>query len=254
MLYSMKDIQNYKILAEDGEIGNVHEFYFDDELWIVRYLVVDIGGWLSNRKVLIAPVALRHPDQEAQKLPVKLTKAQIEHSPDIDTNQPVSRQHENALREHYGWPRLDELGGGLLEEQHFGIDPDSISAMIRAREKNQKNNNQAQDPHLQSSKEVEGYHIKAQDGNIGHIDDFIVSTDTWHLRYLVVDTGNWLPGRKVLISPFWIEEIKWAGSQARVNLSKEAINNSPEYNPEKLVQREYEEALFDHYDRPKYWA
>jgi len=253
MLWSMKDIKKYKILAEDGEIGNVHEFLFDDELWIIRYLVVDIGGWLSDRKILIAPVALGHPDQESQKLPVKLSKAQIKDSPDINTNQPISRQHENSLREHYNWPYLDELGGGLFEEEHIGMDSDSLIEMLRAREKTLQNGGQTQapDPHLQSSREVSGYHIIAQDGDIGHIEDFVVNTDTWAIRYLVIDTGNWLPGRKVVISPFWIEEIKWAGSEAQVNLSKETIKNSPEYDPEKLVQQEYEQKLFNYYGWPK---
>ena len=256
MLCSMKEIQKYKILAEDGELGRVHEFYFDDQLWIIRYLVVDVGGWLSDRKVLIAPAALRQPDQENRRLPVRLTKDQIEDSPDIDTNQPVSQQHENALREHYHWPHLHEMGGGLFEEQHLGMSPDSIIEMVKAREEHQQKEGQLEtpDPHLQSSREVKGYQIKAQDGNIGYIEDFVVSTDVWTIRYLVVDTGKWLPGRKVLLSPFWIEQIEWAGSEAQVNLGKMAIKDSPAYDPDKLVQREYEEKLYNYYQRPKYWA
>jgi sporulation protein YlmC with PRC-barrel domain len=259
MFRSIKDIQGYKIVAEDGELGKVAEFYFDDELWLVRYLVVETGSWLLERKVLIAPVALKQPNDEAQALPVKLTTEQVKYSPDIETDQPVSRQHEIALHEHYAWPYIDRLGGGLFQEENFGMRSDSVVEMIRANEQSVKLNGepepqkQAYDPHLQSSKEIIGYHIHAHDGKIGHVEDFILNDDTWAIRYMIVDTGSWLPGRKVLISPFWINDIEWAGSIAHVDLIQETIKNSPEYDPSEPIQRDYENKLFEHYDWPKYW-
>ncbi len=94
MLRNVKDLRGYAIAASDGVIGKVDDLYFDDDDWAIRYLIVDTGNWLSGRKVLISPLAIGRPDWLGQQLPVSLTKAQIERSPDIDTRKPVSRQYE----------------------------------------------------------------------------------------------------------------------------------------------------------------
>ena len=94
MLRNVKNLRGYVIRAIDGTIGKLDDFYFDDEDWSIRYLVVDTGSWLSGRKVLISPVMVGHAGWLARRLPVALTRAQVEHSPGIDTRKPVSRQHE----------------------------------------------------------------------------------------------------------------------------------------------------------------
>jgi hypothetical protein len=104
MLRSVKDMQDYAIRATDGTIGHVKDLYFDDEAWVVRYLIVDTGGWLSNRKVLISPFAIGHPDWAQKILPVSITKEQVKNSPHIDTERPVSRQHEMEYLGYYGYP------------------------------------------------------------------------------------------------------------------------------------------------------
>ena len=110
------------------------------------------------------------------------------------------------------------------------------------------------DPHLRSIKEVTGYHIQAMDDDMGHVEDFIVNDKSWTIHYVVVDTRNWLPGgRKVLISPAWIESIDWPQSRMKVDLSTEQIKESPEYDPHAPVNKEYEARLYDFYGRPKYW-
>jgi hypothetical protein len=104
MRCSVDHLVGYTILATDGRLGGVAEFYFDDAAWVIRYLVVDTGGWHAARKVLISPAALARPDHASRTFPVTLTREQVRHSPGIDTDKPVSRQHEAALRRYYTCP------------------------------------------------------------------------------------------------------------------------------------------------------
>jgi sporulation protein YlmC with PRC-barrel domain len=112
----------------------------------------------------------------------------------------------------------------------------------------------AWDPHLRSTHNVSGYHIQAQDGEIGHVEDFIIDDETWAIRYLVINTQNWLPGKKVLISPKWIERISWGESKVFVNLPREIIKLSPEYTEKSLITRDYETELHRYYNRKVYWV
>jgi hypothetical protein len=107
--------------------------------------------------------------------------------------------------------------------------------------------------HLRSTNEVSTYNIQALDGEIGHVEDFIIDDETWAIRYLVIDTQNWWPGKKVLISPQWIDRVSWGESKIFVNLTREIIKNSPEYTDESLLFRDYESRLHGHYERQGYW-
>ncbi|MCJ7717471.1 MAG: PRC-barrel domain-containing protein [Anaerolineales bacterium] len=244
MLRSIKEMYNYKIHALDGDIGKVHEFFFDGRVWIVRYLVADTGFWLPGRKVLISRIALAPPVWDAQKFPVGLTKEQIENGPNIDTDKPVSRQHEIEMHEHYNWTPY-WLGGG----------DGKVCPTTPLGKQSQKDVSEEQenDPQLRSTREVAGYKIRATDGEIGHVEDFIVDDEGWIIRYMVVDTRDWLPGKKVLIAPQWIERTYWGAEQVHVDLTKEAIKNCPEYHPSDPVNREYEIRMYDYYGQPKYW-
>jgi hypothetical protein len=226
----------------------VDNFYFDDEAWTIRYLVADTGNWLRGRKVLISPIAFGNADSHGNRLNVKLTKKQVEESPSIDTDKPVSRQHEVDYHDYYGYPyywRGPYLWGPTYDPQLLVADQRRIEERRAARE-------EASDLHLRSTAKVTGYHIEATDGDIGHVEDFIIDDETWEIRYMVVDTRNWWPGKKVLVSPRWINRVSWDDSKVYVNISRRAIKNAPEYHPDALT-REYEEKLHEHYDRPKYW-
>ena len=248
MQKSLKDLNGYAIGATDGDIGKLDDFYFDDEAWTIRYLVADAGNWLLGRKVLISPIALGKADLSRERLNVTLTKKQVEESPSIDTDKPVSRQHEAYYHDYYGYPYYwsgPYLWGPLYYPQLPVADQKRVEERRAERE-------EAGDLHLRSAAEVTGYHIEATDDDIGHVEDFIIDDETWEIRYMVVDTRNWLPGKKVLVAPRWIDRVSWDESKVYVSLSREAIKNSPEYQPDTL-NREYEEKLHDHYDRPKYW-
>src|SRR5262249_56338846 len=87
------------------------------------------------------------------------------------------------------------------------------------------------DPNLRSARDVTGYYIQATDGDLGHVEDFLVDDETWAIRYCIVDTRNWLPGRKVLVSPEWIQRVSWEDSKVYVDLSKRHIKSPPHLHP-----------------------
>jgi hypothetical protein len=133
----------------------------------------------------------------------------------------------------------------------WGYYPD----IVRDREKWQESSQDMKgwDPHLRSTQDVRGHHIQAADGYIGHVEDFIIDDETWAIRYLIIDTQNWWPGKKVLVSPQWIERVSWSESTVFVNLPRETIKQSPEYMEKSQLTRDYEAGLHRHYDRQGYW-
>jgi len=229
MLHKLKDLIGYKLLGLDGEIGKVKEFYFDDRHWTVRYLVVDTGNWLSERAVLISPYALDRVIKQSQDLAVNLTKKQIEESPSLDSEKPVSKHFEESYYDYYGWPTY------WASSYMWGVYPN----IMREPELWKKNHHDESpwDPNLRSTHYVKGHRIEALDGEIGHIDDFIIDDETWAIQYLVVDTRNWWPGKKVLISSKWIEEVSWDESKVFLNLTRARIKQSAEFNENSLSPR-----------------
>lgn len=226
MLRQAKEFIGFKLRAQDGDIGKAIEFYFDDRFWAVRYLVADTGSWLSGRQVLISPYALTAPNDAERVLPVHLTKKQIEESPSLYTDQPVSRQYETQYNSFYGLSNYRYGSYAWGNSSYIVRDPDARKEMV-LREK-------AWDSNLRSSKDVIGHYIEALDGAIGHVEDFIIDEETWSIRYLVVDARNWWAGKRVLISPRWIERFSREESKIFVNLSQKAMKRSPECTPKNL--------------------
>jgi hypothetical protein len=246
MLNKAKTLNGYKLNCRDGEIGKVKEFYFDDRFWTIRYLVADTGDWLTERQVLISPYALGFVNKEEHYITVDLSKNQIEGSPSLNTDRPVSRQFEDLYFGYYGWPTY--WNGSHMWGAYSHIERDS------EKWKTSNQGGKAWDPYLRSTHDVSGHSIQATDGEIGHVEDFFVDDDTWAIRYLIVDTRNWWPGKKVLISPRWIERVSWRESKVFINLTRAAIKESPEYPDESLLTRDYETQLHRHYDRQGYWV
>jgi hypothetical protein len=246
MLIKAKMVKGYKLDSLDGEIGKVREFYFDDRHWTIRYLVADTGDWLTGRQVLISPYALVTVNNEKQNIVINLTKKQIEKGPSLESDKPVSRQFEEDYYGYYGWPMYST--GPYI----WGFSP----YIVRDPEKWEEYTpgEKAWDPNLRSTHEVNDYHIQAADGGIGHVEDFIIDDETWAIRYLIIDTRNWWPGKKVLVSTRWIERVSWSESKVFVNLTRENIRQSPEYTEESLLTRDYEASLHRHYNRQGYWT
>jgi sporulation protein YlmC with PRC-barrel domain len=249
VLRKAKDLERYKVRAIDGDIGDVDEFYFDDETWTLRYLVVETGSWLGKRRVLIAPESFGRPDWPVRELPVELTQEQVKDSPPIAMDEPVSRQHEIAYRAYFGWPSYwistPGIGytGVIVPEQ---FQRQTVEQPDTAVEEG--------DPHLRSSRAVTGYHVEARGGDVGHVEDFLIDDETWAIRYIVIDTHNWLPGKHVLLGPEWVQEIDWAASKMRVAVEREQITRAPEFDGSAPIGRDYEEALHAHYGKTPYWT
>ncbi len=236
MLSTAKTLTGYKLESLDGEIGTARDFYFDDLDWRIRYLVADTGEWLVSRQVLISPHSLAGVDSGQGSISVKLTRAEIEHSPSLNRDKPVSRQFEQEYSVFFGLPMY----------WGFRYHPE---AKARSGEPGEKR----ADPDLRSTHDVSGHHVEASDGEIGHVEDFLIDDETWAIRYLIVNTKDWLPGKKVLISPKWIERVSWSKKQVVVALTREAIREAPEYADSPPLTRDQEIALYRHYNWPGYW-
>lgn len=248
MLHKAKTLKGYKLNARDGEIGKVDEFFFDDRHWTVRYLVADTGGWLTGRQVLLSPYLLGAVNPDKKNVAVDLTKKEIEKSPPLESDKPVSRQFEETYRGYYGTPVY--WSGGAYS---WGAYPYPVQDRTKWKEE-AAHSETPWNPDLRSTVDVAGHHIQARDGEIGHVDDFVIDAETWAIRYLIVDTRNWLPGKKVLISPQWIDRVSWADEKVFVDLSRDAVKQSPEYSDKALVDRDYESNLYGHYNREGYWV
>ncbi len=252
MLTNAKYLKDLVVGATDGEIGCVDNLYFDDETWVVRYLTAETGSWLGGRQVLLSPFSVIDTNWRSGRLDVLLTKKQVEGSPDIDTDRPVSRQHEAAYLGYFGYPYYwggPYMWGPALYPSGMPMIPipaasESLAERIKG---------ESPDSHLRSADTVKGYRIEATDGEIGHVDGFIVDDQNWSIRYMEVATRNWWPGKKVLVSPAWIKHVSWADSTVYVRLSREAIQTGPEFDQSAPITREYEDLLYRHYDLAPYW-
>lgn len=255
MLTKTSSLKGFAIQAQDGELGIVDDFYFDDQTWAIRYLTVETGSWLDNRQVLISPISVIHADWQAKRIEVGLTKQQVEQSPAIDTHKPVSRQHELAYIGYYGYGQYwggPYLWGPAGYPSELAI-PASILATSGSSDPAADRERQKADSHLRSSAAVSGYSVQASDGDIGHVDGFLVDDRAWAIRYVEIATRNWWPGKKVLVSPLWINHINWDTSTVSMALTRETIKSSPEYLESMPISREYENKLYLHYGRAAYW-
>jgi len=251
VLTNATHLKDMVIRATDGEIGTVDQFYFDDEAWVIRYLTVETGGWLGGRQVLISPISVVHTDWQARRLDVALTKLQVKNSPGIDTHQPVSRQHEAAYLDYYGYSYYwvgPNMWGPVLYPSGLPIPTADFEEAL-----SDQSRRESQDSYLRGNEAVTGYHIEASDGEIGHVEGFVMDDETWAVRYLEVATKNWWPGKKVLVSPAWIQRVSWTDSRVYIGLSREVVKKAPEFVESSSITREYEDQLHRHYGQPPYW-
>jgi sporulation protein YlmC with PRC-barrel domain len=248
MKRKIKSLTGFTIGATDGIVGKVKEFYFDDKTWTIRYLIVETGNWLMSKKILVSSVALLTPDWENKIFPVNLTLQQIKDSPDINTDMPVSRQHEMDLYSYYSLGNYYWAGGMGMSDIGMSY-PLSLNQEVHNETDASVADRKDEDHHLRSTEKVTGYRINATDGKIGDVEDFIIDDQTWEINFLVVDTGNWFPGKKVLISPKWIMEINWETALVVVTLSELQVKNSPKYIPRQEISNHFENSLQNYYER-----
>lgn len=246
-LKSIKEMQRYELGAQDGNIGRCSDFLFDDKSWAVRYIVGDTRKWLPGRKVLISPIAVGTSEESTQTLSIGLTKKQIKDSPPLESDLPVSRQYEIIFNQYHDWGNYWE--GSLTWGNH------PFPRLLKRTEDLKTEVAIVEDENnLRSTQEILSYSIQATDNKIGHVEDFIVDEETWLIRYLVIDTSNWLPAsRKVIMSPDWVEDVDWANGSVGVAVASEKIKKSPVYDPNITLDRDYEKILYDFYGLRYYW-
>lgn len=230
MLLSLNEVRDVNVHAVDGSIGRVDECLFDDEQWTIRYMVIDAMD-IAGRHVLISPIAMTRLDRDRGSLHVSLTADQIRSSPGIERHRPVTRRYERAYGNYYGyqpyWLGRDATGTGahpgtLLREP----DPPTGQAQNLAV--------RGQDSHLHSSREVTGYHVKATDGSIGHVDDFLVDETNWVIEFLRLDPSNFIGGKAILVPRQALREVRWPDRTIDVALTTGEVRTISEYHPEPL--------------------
>lgn len=267
MLKRVNALHDYKIFALDGDVGIIDDIYFNGCTWKTAYFIVSTGPWLLGQKVLLSPDVIQSIPQGGKKVVLtKLTQEQVKNSPEIDLAKPVSRQQLESLHQYYHWswaeadyPAIVYAPQGAqpmvtipptIYPASSGPLPASVQEELKAALDNKENTQ----PCLRSCREVEGYSLQATDGEIGHVDDFFVEQGSWMLRYLLVDTGGWLTGKKVLVATDWVNTISWAHRDVYVKLDKNKIESSPEFNRNEPLTREDEIQLYKHYGRQGYWT
>lgn len=223
MLQNIKQFLGGKLGASDGDIGHIKDFLFDDETWVVRFLVVDTGSWLIGREILLSPHSFGRWDAERKILGVNLTRKQIENSPSPESRRPVSRQYEIEFYRYYGWPTYWE-GGDIwgMGAMPLAVPPVQIPPEPPVRHRHRD------DKHLRSARAVQGHVIHATDGEIGHVADFRVDDRQWTIHDLVVATGRWFSGQEILIPVGKVGKVSYEKFKVDVALTQADIRRARE--------------------------
>ncbi|UOE95993.1 PRC-barrel domain-containing protein [Alkalihalobacillus sp. LMS39] len=263
MLFYSSSLERYSIEAKDGSIGVVEDVYFDEDNWTIRYLVVNTNPWLPGQKRLISPISIETVDTLVNMVRVDLAKEEIKNSPSIDTHLPISKQYEKKFHDFYGYPpywvgpgvwgnetyarglmlQHAEVAGGVVKEDFMKREIDKYEEEGKSL--------------LHSGKEItgkiNGYRINAKGETFGQVVDILIEKDTWTIRYFLVETKKWLPSKEVIVSTDWIQSVNWETREIQMDITKEAVENSPQFIRDKHPDREFEHQLFTHYRRRKYW-
>ncbi len=242
MKRSLKELLGYTLEIKDGNKGKTKDFLFDEKTWIIRYMEADFGNWLESKRVLIPRVFLKPPIWEDRLFPVDISQSDIEKCPDIEDKLTVSRQYEEEMHKHY--QTNPYWGGAVAASRGLLFPPRPIGIPKKAVAEDESKSI------LRSFNQVEGYHIQAINGKLGHIDDIIIDDTDWQIVYLIVDTKNWLPwSKKVVISADWMDDISYLKKEIKIRLKIETIKNAPEYQSNDNISLQYEKSLYDYYSQ-----
>ncbi|MEO9168022.1 MAG: PRC-barrel domain-containing protein [Aestuariivirga sp.] len=248
MLLAASALKGYSVEALDGAIGTVKDLLFDDRTWQIKWLVVQAGNWLVDRKVLVHPSAVDDFDGDRQTLNVSLTRIQVKAGPPLSTDQPVSRQHELETYGYYGWDPMwgGDMYGSMMLGRMAGP-PRYFGNKERYDDLGLGNVDGDSDPHLRSFNAVKGYHVQASDGDMGHIANLLIDNVQWGVRYLIVETSNWWMGKQVLMAPYAISSINWLDRTVYLDVTQAEVKASPEWDPATAIVENYQHGLHKHY-------
>ena len=220
MLLATTDLENYTICATDGRIGLVHDVFFDDESWVVRYLVADTGSWLAGRKVLISPVAIGEPNRATQVLPGSLSKWQVKNSPHIDTDMPVTRQHETDHLGYYGYASYWGGAGLWGNGDHPHMMLPGYAEATPGQAAGPGPGHGRDESRLRSGRALTGCPIRVPEGEIGHVQGLLLDDETWAIRHLVVRASNWWLGKDLLVAPPWVQHGRWVDGTVSASVAR----------------------------------
>ncbi|MBV8793346.1 MAG: PRC-barrel domain containing protein [Hyphomicrobiales bacterium] len=262
MLFAVSGLMGCAVHASDGAVGAVKDFLFDDRTWKIRWMTVDARDWLPGQRVFIHPsaiVPLTLPPKpklpmmspgEALTLTLNLTRSQIEAGPHARVDDSVTRDMEALLYDHYGWDPYwgsSYFGPSLLPNAEAEIVGD---AARRAAE--------AENPpldgadHLHSAADFNGYYVHAEDGDIGHVENLLADDANWDIRYLVIATRNWWPGKVVQLSPYAVKDIDWFAEHVNMNVTRDQVRSAPAWDPLAMAEEVSEDDLHRHFGWPGY--
>jgi sporulation protein YlmC with PRC-barrel domain len=266
MLHKVSDLKGKKIHCTDEEFGTVRDTYIDIDTWTLRYIVVDTGGMMSGRQVIVSPRSVKSISAEGDVY-VTLSRSQLEDAPTLEDNLAPSRAFEQTYFDYIGspyywngpflWgaypspmdveavnvqpaPPVRDAADRVATDRDHGKDYEEISRLESGGE-----------PRMYSTKEVDGYHLRATDGEIGHVDDFVMDDQTWQVRYFIADTSNWWFGHKVLIDTAYVNAIDLHDRKVDIELTAEQIKDSPDFDDSKPIESHYADALDQHYRKER---
>ena len=245
-LVKLNDIKTYYCEAADGKIGPYEDIYFDAYRFAVRFLLVDTQQWLPERKVILSPFTVGAIDDQNQLVYIELAQHQIKNSPPLATDQPVSRQYEEQYFKYYGWPPYWD---SLSWPNTLRVRASDISASLPHRTLSSHIEN-----NLHRASKILGYSVALTEGPIGKLNDFVIDTHYWVVRYMEIDTRNWLDHKNFsLITPSMILGIDWPEKRISVDVSRKTLQNAPPYDANEPISRDYESRLLKYYGEVNYW-
>ncbi|EPX77919.1 hypothetical protein [Salipiger mucosus] len=224
MLMSFHDLRSYGIHATDKQTGSINDFYFDDHEWRLRYLVAHTGFFLTGRETLVGAARLGTPDTERMELPINLSAQELRTAEPGEAHQPANAQRHAT----HMLPDTGFWAPYLVATELFYTPSRAQELMAETRDENDTTEAEDyQDMKLRSMVEVIGYKIAEKDGDVGSVCGFLIDPEDWTLQHVVVETGHWLPGRRVAITTRWIEAADWHEQRIHVEVSRQEIEEAP---------------------------
>jgi uncharacterized protein YrrD len=238
MIASINMLTGAAVNAVDGEVGTLEDFMINDQNWAVGYLVVMSGDWTDRRKLLFPPATVKEAENKVKVFNLGVDRSTVEQSPNFDLKASLTRQQEIELHQHYGLP--------IFSDSKLGPETQPLAELLSdMREHGVEIPGDEIHSRLFSFEDMKKFSVEARDGSLGSIEDLLVDLSTWKVQYMVLSTGSLLNNRQVLSAPGWIEKIDRDARTIQVDLAKETIENSPEYQPENLQDPDYQGRIED---------
>ena len=247
MIRTVMELIDNTFRAADGDVGDVHDLYFDDASWTIRYFVVDVHRWLPGLSLLLPPRSITRHDRTARVMHTDLSKEEMEETPTAFEDNAVGRQRTDGLFDHEGWKPY-WLGTTSALEATASIAP--LRSHVTDAEAGGRDDDPHNGPNLRSVKKVRGYRVECSDAKVGEVVDFAYDDETWHVRYVVVETQRFSPHRRVLIAPSWTQRIDWTDRAITLDLTCDEVERAPSLEPGEEVDTAYEETLRAHFGMP----